>query len=65
VESAGINAISGIFGFGAIGFVMYLWTFLAGVFASRSYADGCRYLTLIAPFNVTACFFSPWSMLRW
>ncbi len=59
MESAGINAIAAIFGIGAIGFVMYLWTFFAGAFASRSYADGCRYLTLMAPFIVTSLFFQP------
>ena len=59
MEGSGINAISSIFAMGAVGFVLYLWTFLAGVFASRSYSDGCRYLTLIAPFIVTSLFFQP------
>jgi hypothetical protein len=59
VEYAGVNAISAIFGIGVVGFVLYLWTFFAGVFASRSYVDGCRYLTLIAPFIVTSLFFQP------
>jgi hypothetical protein len=59
VENIGINAISAIFHIGLIGFVLYVATFFAGLFGTRSYSDACRYLTLISPFLVTSLFFQP------
>jgi hypothetical protein len=59
VENIGINAISAIFHIGLIGFVLYIATFFAGAFGTRSYRDACRYLTLISPFLVTSLFFQP------
>jgi hypothetical protein len=59
VENVGINAISAIFHIGVIGFVLYVATFFAGLFGTRSYGDACRYLTLISPFLVTSLFFQP------
>jgi hypothetical protein len=59
VENVGINAISAIFHIGVIGFALYLATFFAGLFGTRSYGDACRYLALISPFLVTSLFFQP------
>jgi hypothetical protein len=59
VENVGINAISAIFHIGVIGFALYMATFFAGLFGTRSYRDACRYLTLISPFLVTSLFFQP------
>jgi hypothetical protein len=59
VENIGINAISGIFHIGLIGFTLYVATFFVGVFGTRSYRDACRYLTLMSPFLVTSLFFQP------
>jgi hypothetical protein len=59
VENVGINAISAIFHIGVIGFVLYVATFFAGLFGTRSYGDACRYLALISPFLVTSLFFQP------
>jgi hypothetical protein len=59
VENIGINAISGIFHIGIIGFALYVATFFAGLFGNRSYGEAWRYLTLISPFLVTSLFFQP------
>jgi len=59
VENVGINAISAIFHIGVIGFVLYLATFFAGLFGTRSFRDACRYLALISPLLVTSLFFQP------
>jgi hypothetical protein len=59
VENAGINAVAAIFDIGAVGFVLYVSTFVAGTFGRRFFIDGYRYLTLISPFLVTSLFFQP------
>jgi len=59
IANAGINAISSIFQIGVFGFALYVATFFAGVFGTRSYVDACRYVTLISPLLVTSLFFQP------
>ena len=53
------RALKAIFHIGLIGFALYVATFFAGLFGTRSYGDSCRYLTLISPFFVTSLFFQP------
>lgn len=59
IENVGINAISGIFHIGVVGFAIYVGTFFAGAFGARSFADACRYLALVSPLLVTSLFFQP------
>ncbi len=59
IENVGINAVSAIFGIGAVGFALYVYTFFAGAFGNQTFVDASRYLTLISPFLITSIFFQP------